>query len=133
MKTKNLIMLALFASGPIVINNAYATDVEVHIQNLSTESIYSSSSDFPSFLPPGGSKSVFLNFLNDSSALSASYRTSSGKTCNFTASHTHYGGYKTDWNKAATAGAGKSNCGAILNVRRYSSPFHYRVGFYMTD
>lgn len=134
MKTKKLIMLASLASSSITVSSAQATDVEVHIQNLSSESIYTSSSGFPSSLAPGRSESVFLNFPNHTSMLSATYRAASGKTCNFTASHRHYGGNTTKWDKAATAAeAGKSNCGVVLNVRRYSTPFHYRVGFHMTD
>lgn len=131
MKTKTLPALTVL-SACLIGSTANATDVEVHIQNLSNEGIRTSDSGFPRYLAPGESGTVTLNFPNTSSWVSVTYTSASGKTCSFTGSHS---GYRDRAEREADAVGSQSynNCGAIVNARKWSSPFHYRLGFWMTD
>ena len=61
--------VAFISSALLVSQTAGATDVEVTIQNLSTETIVGSSSSFPARLLPGESKTVKLNFPSNSSSV----------------------------------------------------------------
>ncbi len=133
-KITKILTLGLVAGCmQLTVPAAHATNVEVHIKNLSTEAITTSASGFPTYLGPGQSQSVFLSFTNSTSNVNVTYKSASGKTCRFTGSHKHYGGNTTKWDKNAVAIGGHKNCGAIQNVRKWSSPFHYRLGFHMTD
>jgi len=132
MKARTLLTLTaltLFLQGA----TAHATDVEVHVQNLSGETIKTSQQGFPSILLPGQSESVTLNFPDTGSHVNVTYTSTSGKTCNFQGRHTMFGEYNVRREKEAIGSASCNNCGAILNVRRWSRSYDYRLGFWMTD
>lgn len=132
MKTKNLPIAFAFSSF-LIVTTANATDVEVHIQNLSNEVIRTSDTDFPIALAPGESRSVTLNQYSSSSHVSVSYTSTSGKTCVFSGGHSAYGNYNVDFKKDAVGSQSYNNCGAILTVQKWSPPYRYRLGFWMTD
>lgn len=131
MKTKILPTLIILTTCSIG-TTAHATDVEVHIQNLSSETIKTGQSGFPQRLAPGESGTVILNFNDTGSWVNVTYTSTSGKTCRFTGGHRSYGD-RAERRKDAVGSQSYNNCGAIVNAQKWSRPFHYRLGFWMTD
>ncbi|WP_141695121.1 hypothetical protein [Pseudomonas graminis] len=131
MKLKNLFTLTVLTTS-VLGGTANATDVDVHIQNLSTEVIQTSDSGFPRYLAPGESGTVTLNFPNTGSSVNFTYTSASGKTCSFRGGHRSYGD-RAERKADAVGSQSYNNCGAIVTARKWSSPFHYRLGFWMTD
>jgi hypothetical protein len=131
MKTKIITALTLLTAC-LLATTASATDVEVHIQNLSNETIETGQSGFPQQLAPGESGTVVLNFNDTGSWVNVTYTSTSGKTCRFTGGHRTYG-ERAERRKDAVGSQSYNNCGAIVNAKKWSRPFHYRLGFWMTD
>ncbi|MFJ3470171.1 hypothetical protein [Pseudomonas sp. NPDC090201] len=132
MNTTTLLFITTLSIA-VTATHATATEVIVEVQNLSSETIRTYASGFPKILSPGESESVTLNFPDHTSDVNITYTGASGKSCNFRGWHKYYGGNTTKWDASSTGSQSYNNCGAVRSVSRWSSPFNYRLRFWMTD